>query len=65
VGGRVSVAVAPGSVTSAAMRLRRESLADPPVLLALPDLEPPPATATGCPVVTEPPAPASWRQAGG
>ena len=65
VGGRDSVAVAPGSVTSAAMRLRRESLADPPVLLALPDLEPPPATVTGCPVVTEPPAPPSWRQAGG
>lgn len=63
VGGRDSVPVAVGSVTSAAMRLRPERLADPPVLLALPDLEPPPAMATGCPVVTERPAPASWRQA--
>lgn len=50
VGGRGSVEVAAGSVTSAAMRLRRRRPADPPILLALPDLEPPlgAASFTGC-----------------
>jgi AraC family transcriptional regulator len=54
VGGHDWVAVTADCVTSAAVRLRRGRLTDPPVLLALPDLEPPPATApvTGCPVLT-------------
>ena len=65
VGGRGSVVVAAGSVTSAAVRLRRGRPADPPILLALPDLEPLPAAAavTGCPAITTRPAPAS--RAGG
>jgi AraC family transcriptional regulator len=47
-----SVAVTADSVTSAAVRLRPGELADPPVLLALPDLEPLPAivAGSGCPV---------------
>jgi len=58
-GGRGSVAVAADSVTSAAVRLRRSRRADPPVLLALPDLEPRPAAAvTGCPVTSTRPVPA-------
>ncbi|MFL6130804.1 MAG: hypothetical protein ACJ73E_17285, partial [Mycobacteriales bacterium] len=35
------VTVTAGGVTSAAVRLRRWRLTDPPVLLALPDLDPP------------------------
>lgn len=54
IGGHGSVAVGAGSVTSAAVRLRRDRPADPPVLLALPDLEPSrtPSTGTGCPAST-------------
>jgi AraC-like DNA-binding protein len=61
VGRHDSVTVNADSVTSAAVRLRRGLLADPPILLALPDLEPPPALAaiTGCPATTPPPAAAS------
>lgn len=67
IGRRECVAVDADGVTSAAMRLRREKLADPPVLLALPDLEPLPAVlvATGCPASTQGAAPASDRQFGG
>jgi AraC family transcriptional regulator len=63
VGRRDSVGVAADSVTSAAVRLRRGQLADPPVLLALPDLEPLPAlvTLTGCPATTQRPAPTGRR----
>ncbi len=52
-GGHEPVTVTADSVTSAAVRLRRSRRADPPVLLALPDLEPLPAhvTAGGCPAV--------------
>ncbi len=63
VGGRGSVEVAATSVTSAAVRLRRGRPADPPVLLALPDLEPPPAAVTGCPAITTRPVPG--RRLGG
>jgi AraC family transcriptional regulator len=54
VGRNDSVVVAADSVTSAAMRLRRGRLADPPILLALPVLEPPPAVPAeaGCPAIT-------------
>jgi AraC family transcriptional regulator len=47
------------SVTSAAVRLRRGRAFDPPILLALPDLEPLPALAAvaGCPAVTPRSAP--------
>lgn len=65
VGGRGEVEVTAGSVTSTAMRLRRWRLADPPVLLALPDLEPAPAqTVTVCPAISMRPVTASWRRAG-
>jgi AraC family transcriptional regulator len=59
VGRHDSVTVTADSVTSAAVRLRPWRLADPPVLLALPDLEPPPAHAavSGCPASTRRPAP--------
>ncbi|HEX4831182.1 MAG TPA: AraC family transcriptional regulator [Trebonia sp.] len=40
------------SVTGGAMRLRRGRRADPPVLLALPDLAPPATGAAGCPAIT-------------
>jgi AraC family transcriptional regulator len=58
VGGRDSVAVTADSVTSVAVRLRCGRLADPPILLALPDLEPLPAVAavTGCPAIAPRPA---------
>jgi AraC family transcriptional regulator len=58
VGGRGSVSVTAGSVTSAAVRLRRRQPADPPVLLALPDLEPALATAGtgGCSALAARPA---------
>ncbi|ABP54631.1 helix-turn-helix domain-containing protein [Salinispora tropica] len=47
------VAVAADGVTSAAVRLRRRRATDPPVLLALPELTPLPAPATGgCPATT-------------
>ncbi|WP_205718753.1 helix-turn-helix transcriptional regulator [Actinomadura sp. WMMA1423] len=60
-GGHDPVPVTSDSVTSAAVRLRRGRPADPPVLLALPDLEPRPALAgdAGCPVIT--PRPAAGR----
>lgn len=68
VGRRDGVVVDADGVTSTAVRLRREKLADPPVLLALPDLEPLPAflAATGCPASTQGPVPAiepfpAWR----
>ncbi|MFI0450354.1 helix-turn-helix transcriptional regulator [Actinomadura sp. 6N118] len=59
VGRKDTVTVTAGSITSAAVRLHRPQPADPPILLALPDLEPPPALtgATGCPVIGSPPAP--------
>lgn len=58
IGGHDPVAVTADSVTSAAVRLRRGRPADPPVLLALPDLHPRPAPAgdAGCPVITPRPA---------
>ena len=67
VGARGSVAVTADSVTSAAVRLRRGRPADPPILLALPDLEPLPALApiSGCPAITPRPASAARRRAGG
>ncbi|TDC72042.1 AraC family transcriptional regulator [Actinomadura sp. GC306] len=47
-----AVPVSEDAVTSAAVRLHRPRPVDPPVLLALPDLEPPPAlTGGGCPVI--------------
>lgn len=54
VGGRDAITVSSDSVISSALRLRRERLSDPPVLLALPDLKPPPMenVITGCPVLT-------------
>ncbi|MFD0683239.1 helix-turn-helix transcriptional regulator [Actinomadura fibrosa] len=60
VGGHDPVTVTAGSVTSAAVRLHRPRPADPPVLLALPDFAPPPASAgiSGCPVIGARPAPA-------
>ncbi len=60
VGRHDCVVVAADTVTSAAVRLRRERLADPPVLLALPALEPLPAlvAVTGCPASSQRPAPA-------
>ncbi|WBC07556.1 helix-turn-helix transcriptional regulator [Micromonospora sp. CA-248089] len=64
VGMHPSVTVTAGGVTSAAVRLRRRRPIDPPVLLALPDLVPPPAPAplTGCPAVTARQAPAAWQE---
>jgi AraC family transcriptional regulator len=66
VGGHAAVTVTADSVTSAAVRLRRGRLSDPPVLLALPDLEPAPAlaAASGCPAIAAP-APVSRVRAGG
>jgi len=62
VGGREAVTVTAGGVTSAAVRLRRVRPADPPALLALPDLDPLPAAepVTGCPAIT--PRPAAARR---
>jgi AraC-like DNA-binding protein len=56
IGTHDSVAVSADTVTSAAMRLRRGRLSDPPVLLALPSLEPLPTLAaiTGCPASAQP-----------
>ncbi|MBB4776054.1 helix-turn-helix transcriptional regulator [Actinomadura livida] len=52
VGRHDAVPVTGDAVTSAAVRLHRPRPVDPPVLLALPDLEPPPArTGAGCPVI--------------
>jgi len=53
VGRRESVEVTADTVTSTAVRLRSGCLADPPVLLALPELEPLPAPllVAGCPAV--------------
>jgi AraC-like DNA-binding protein len=67
VGRHDSVTVTADSITSAAVRLRRPRLADPPILLALPDLEPPPAPAviSGCPAITPRPAPARQQPGGG
>jgi AraC family transcriptional regulator len=66
VGRHDPVTVTADSITSAAVRLRRPLLADPPILLALPDLEPPPAPTmiSGCPAITPPPAPARQQRAG-
>jgi AraC family transcriptional regulator len=66
VGRRELVTVTADTVSSVAMRLRRGQLADPPVLLALPDLEPPHALAaiTGCPVIAPRETPAGQRRAG-
>lgn len=59
VGRHDSVPVVADSVTSAAIRLRCGLLADPPILLALPDLEPPPGNAAaGYPAITPRSAPA-------
>jgi len=49
IGGHDSVTVTADNVTSAAVRLRRGRLADPPILLALPELEPLPARGAGAP----------------
>jgi AraC family transcriptional regulator len=68
VGGHDPAAVIADSVTSAAVRLRPGRPADPPVLLALPELEPPPgglAGVTSCAVITPRPALAQERRAGG
>jgi AraC-like DNA-binding protein len=56
VGRHDCVAVTEDTVTSAAVRLRAAALADPPVLLALPALEPVTAlgAVTGCAAVTQP-----------
>lgn len=66
VGSHDSVTVTAGSITSAAVRLRRPRRDDPPILLALPDLEPPPAPAvtSGCPAITPRSAPPRQRSAG-
>jgi AraC family transcriptional regulator len=55
VGGHDPVAITADTVTSAAVRLRPIRLTDPPVLLALPELEPRPgglAAVTSCAAVT-------------
>ncbi|MFF1626205.1 helix-turn-helix domain-containing protein [Streptomyces sp. NPDC058272] len=69
VGGRGSatVAVSADSVTSAALRLRPSRPVDPPVLLALPELEPRASVMAhpGCASVTPSPDPAGRRQAAG
>lgn len=54
IGRHDSVEVSGENVTSAAVRLRNWGVADPPVLLALPDLEPlaPVGSGPGCPAVT-------------
>jgi AraC-like DNA-binding protein len=53
VGRHDAVTVAADRITSAAIRLRRMQLVDPPILLALPALQAPPALAafSGCPAV--------------
>lgn len=61
IGGRAPVTAVSGSVTSAAVRLRRWQMADPPVLLALPDLEPRPVEAVMAgPAITGRASSASW-----
>jgi AraC-like DNA-binding protein len=67
VGGHDPVTITADTVTSAAVRLRTERLADPPILLALPDLEPPPAhtQVSGCPAITPRQATAGQRRADG
>jgi AraC family transcriptional regulator len=62
-----SVTVTADNITSTAVRLRRPQLADPPILLALPALEPPPAPVviSGCPAITPRPAPARHQPTGG
>lgn len=65
--GSATVAVTADSVTSAAVRLRPGRAADPPVLLALPELVPP-ATVTaypGCASATPSPDPPGRHQAAG
>ena len=49
VGRHNSVTVTADTVTSAAVRLRRGQPADPPILLALPNLETPPSLAATAP----------------
>ncbi len=63
VGGHAAVTVTADSVTSVAVRLRHGRLADPPILLALPDLEPAPTLAAdaGCPAISPRSAPAAPR----
>lgn len=66
VGGHGSVTVTADSVTSAAVRLRLGRRADPPILLALPDLEPSPALAAGagCPAIPAGPTRTDQRLSG-
>lgn len=65
--GSTAVTVTADSVTSAAVRLRPGRPVDPPVLLALPELEPPATVMArpGCASVTPGPAPAGRRRAAG
>ncbi|WP_426569476.1 helix-turn-helix domain-containing protein [Streptomyces canus] len=65
--GSRTVTVTADGITSAAVRLRPSGPADPPVLLALPALEPPADVRAhpGCASVTPLPAPAGRRQAAG
>ncbi|MEU9210260.1 AraC family transcriptional regulator [Streptomyces sp. NPDC048415] len=65
--GSMTVSVTADGVTSAAVRLRPIRPADPPVLLALPELEPPATVMAhpGCASVAPSPDPAGRRQAAG
>jgi AraC family transcriptional regulator len=67
VGGHDPVTVTPDSVTSVAVRLRHGRLADPPILLALPDLEPQADLSAniGCPAITPRPETDDERAADG
>ncbi|OAH10922.1 helix-turn-helix domain-containing protein [Streptomyces jeddahensis] len=62
-----TVTVTASTVTSAAVRLRPARPADPPVLLALPELEPPATVVPhpGCAAATPGSAPAGGRRAAG
>ncbi|MEJ8644255.1 hypothetical protein WKI68_28950 [Streptomyces sp. MS1.HAVA.3] len=63
----MTVTVADDSVMSVAVRLRPSRPADPPILLALPELDPPATVMThpGCASVNPAPEPAGRRQAAG
>ncbi|WP_326590546.1 AraC family transcriptional regulator [Streptomyces sp. NBC_01294] len=65
--GAMTVTVADDSVMSVAVRLRPCRPADPPILLALPELDPPATVMThpGCASVNPAPEPAGRRQAAG
>jgi AraC family transcriptional regulator len=68
VGGHDLTLVTADSVTSAAVRLRHGRPTDPPILLALPELDPQPgslASVTACAAVTPRPALAQERRADG